>query len=139
MRVIGTRLGSGKLRFAAWGFWGRLGIEALLPIENRSFFYTQHSDEMLLLGPATRDSSLFTLWKSSYRMICRADNQVFWAYRTGMSSKQKIGRNGPCPCGSGKKYKKCCGAVHSRRGLYLALLMTLGGALFFMVTDSSAG
>jgi hypothetical protein len=23
--------------------------------------------------------------------------------------KQKIGRNEPCPCGSGKKYKKCCG------------------------------
>jgi uncharacterized protein YecA (UPF0149 family) len=22
----------------------------------------------------------------------------------------KVGRNGPCPCGSGKKYKKCCGA-----------------------------
>jgi len=20
----------------------------------------------------------------------------------------KIGRNEPCPCGSGKKYKKCC-------------------------------
>jgi hypothetical protein len=25
-------------------------------------------------------------------------------------TKQKIGRNEPCPCGSGKKYKKCCGA-----------------------------
>ena len=24
----------------------------------------------------------------------------------------KIGRNDPCPCGSGKKYKKCCG-LHS--------------------------
>lgn len=24
--------------------------------------------------------------------------------------KQKVGRNDPCPCGSGKKYKKCCGA-----------------------------
>jgi hypothetical protein len=23
---------------------------------------------------------------------------------------QKVGRNEPCPCGSGKKYKKCCGA-----------------------------
>ena len=23
--------------------------------------------------------------------------------------EQKIGRNDPCPCGSGKKYKKCCG------------------------------
>jgi preprotein translocase subunit SecA len=25
--------------------------------------------------------------------------------------EQKVGRNDPCPCGSGKKYKKCCGAV----------------------------
>ena len=24
----------------------------------------------------------------------------------------KIGRNDPCPCGSGKKYKKCCGKKH---------------------------
>ena len=24
-------------------------------------------------------------------------------------SEKKIGRNEPCPCGSGKKYKKCCG------------------------------
>ena len=23
----------------------------------------------------------------------------------------KIGRNAPCPCGSGKKYKKCCGKL----------------------------
>jgi len=25
------------------------------------------------------------------------------------SSKAKVGRNDPCPCGSGKKYKNCCG------------------------------
>ncbi len=24
-------------------------------------------------------------------------------------NEEKIGRNDPCPCGSGKKYKKCCG------------------------------
>ena len=24
------------------------------------------------------------------------------------SSKIDVGRNDPCPCGSGKKYKKCC-------------------------------
>jgi preprotein translocase subunit SecA len=24
-------------------------------------------------------------------------------------SEPKVGRNDPCPCGSGKKYKKCCG------------------------------
>ena len=36
-------------------------------------------------------------------------------YKGQKSSKtyvreEKIGRNDPCPCGSGKKYKKCCGA-----------------------------
>ncbi|MGI6595384.1 MAG: preprotein translocase subunit SecA [Candidatus Ratteibacteria bacterium] len=28
---------------------------------------------------------------------------------TPSSSEKKVGRNEPCPCGSGKKYKKCCG------------------------------
>ena len=27
-----------------------------------------------------------------------------------MRSVPKVGRNDPCPCGSGKKYKKCHGA-----------------------------
>ena len=37
-----------------------------------------------------------------------------WADRSSMNStlsrswNQKVGRNDPCPCGSGKKYKKCC-------------------------------
>ena len=31
------------------------------------------------------------------------------ANNTNLSSSRKIGRNDPCPCGSGKKYKKCCG------------------------------
>jgi preprotein translocase subunit SecA len=26
------------------------------------------------------------------------------------TKSQKVGRNDPCPCGSGKKYKNCCGA-----------------------------
>ena len=26
----------------------------------------------------------------------------------------KIGRNAPCPCGSGKKYKKCCLPLHDQ-------------------------
>jgi preprotein translocase subunit SecA len=25
-------------------------------------------------------------------------------------AEPKVGRNDPCPCGSGKKYKRCCGA-----------------------------
>ena len=29
--------------------------------------------------------------------------------KTVVKKERKIGRNEPCPCGSGKKYKKCCG------------------------------
>jgi preprotein translocase subunit SecA len=32
------------------------------------------------------------------------------ATRQPVHNKDQIGRNDPCPCGSGKKYKKCCGA-----------------------------
>ena len=40
----------------------------------------------------------------------------------------KVGRNEPCPCGSGRKYKKCCGAsngpyrCHGPAGLEMFLL-----------------
>lgn len=46
-------------------------------------------------------------------------SETYRAYFAGSSKKSepqeivpkkpKIGRNDPCPCGSGKKYKKCCG------------------------------
>lgn len=29
--------------------------------------------------------------------------------QTVVRASPKVGRNDPCPCGSGKKYKKCCG------------------------------
>ena len=28
---------------------------------------------------------------------------------TEQRQRPKVGRNEPCPCGSGRKYKKCCG------------------------------
>lgn len=56
--------------------------------------------------------------KSCHHEISRfqkVDGQ--WYYVDGMTPKPvtyrketpKVGRNEPCPCGSGKKYKKCCG------------------------------
>ena len=32
-----------------------------------------------------------------------------WKYKDGILYNSKVERNAPCPCGSGKKYKKCCG------------------------------
>ena len=45
----------------------------------------------------------------------KAHNITYGAPQSGEAKKQpittaaKTGRNDPCPCGSGKKYKKCCG------------------------------
>lgn len=38
------------------------------------------------------------------------DNKGSLPARGRAAAGGKIGRNAPCPCGSGKKYKKCCGA-----------------------------
>ena len=34
-----------------------------------------------------------------------------WVYLDGKCSVSDVGRNDPCPCGSGKKFKKCCGSA----------------------------
>lgn len=33
-------------------------------------------------------------------------------------AKAKIGRNAPCPCGSGKKYKRCCLELRAPRCVF---------------------
>lgn len=40
----------------------------------------------------------------------------------------KIGRNDPCPCGSGKKYKKCCESVALEQGAQRARAARLAEA-----------
>ena len=39
----------------------------------------------------------------------RASGSAAPVSRPGVQKPKKVGRNDPCPCGSGKKYKKCCG------------------------------
>jgi preprotein translocase subunit SecA len=36
--------------------------------------------------------------------------EVATAVKTIVREQEKVGRNDPCPCGSGKKYKRCCGS-----------------------------
>ena len=46
------------------------------------------------------------------KMARRASGDKAGAERKPVKrSEEKIGRNAPCPCGSGKKYKKCCGKL----------------------------
>ncbi|MFQ5738568.1 MAG: preprotein translocase subunit SecA [Acidobacteriota bacterium] len=48
--------------------------------------------------------------RSALREAASMDNRTARVVKQVVRSAPKVGRNAPCPCGSGKKYKKCCGA-----------------------------
>jgi len=48
--------------------------------------------------------------RRSQRMIMGRGDGPPQKARTVRREGPRVGRNDPCPCGSGKKYKKCCGA-----------------------------
>ena len=48
-------------------------------------------------------------WHDSLRPgLGRIDDEPDEQSETIIKAGARIGRNAPCPCGSGKKYKKCC-------------------------------
>jgi len=53
------------------------------------------------------------IWNRLHESIPEAVAAIdtFWKKRRGVPTKasSRIGRNDPCPCGSGRKHKKCCG------------------------------
>ncbi len=67
---------------------------------------------------AIQDDTVTLLLKAELRKIPamqKEEKRDFVTNQTGgenlvRKAKQEIGRNDPCPCGSGKKYKNCCGA-----------------------------
>ncbi len=98
-------LGGATLDPAAWGQLARHRTAG----ELMNLIMALYKDDPELLGepitPALRRELLDTL----PRVVPAI--HAFW--RDGGSSPSlhtpKIGRNDPCPCGSGRKYKKCCG------------------------------
>ncbi|MDS0527967.1 SEC-C metal-binding domain-containing protein [Clostridium sp. SHJSY1] len=54
---------------------------------------------------------LYTLpqWDGIFSEEKRKQIEKYYKESKIVRNDSKIGRNDPCPCGSGKKYKKCCG------------------------------
>ena len=53
-----------------------------------------------------REHALFVRHEGSWLFV----DGDYVVPETFVRAEPKIGRNDPCPCGSGKKHKKCCGA-----------------------------
>ena len=76
---------------------------------------------MTSTGPDVRFGvSLVFPWNQDERMDEKTKDmkepvpidQALQTLMTGRNRARKIGRNDPCPCGSGRKYKKCCLNLH---------------------------
>ena len=63
--------------------------------------------EQLIVGVAASVSAIYRYFAARRRLSSQAEREIATYRRPG----DKVGRNEPCPCGSGKKFKKCCGAV----------------------------
>jgi uncharacterized protein len=49
-------------------------------------------------------AQLAALWRSGQP----PERLMDWARAADAETRARAGRNDPCPCGSGRKYKKCC-------------------------------
>lgn len=92
------------------------GVKWLNPIRLLGAEDVSAEEEKLVATPVQREEIAKHI-QSSVAAIYR-----FWLpYRQGIyelqmaktfkREHQKVGRNDPCPCGSGKKFKKCCGVA----------------------------
>jgi uncharacterized protein len=61
--------------------------------------------EKLIVGAAAGVTGIYRYFKAQRSL----ENESFDSVTTFRRNVPKIGRNDPCPCGSGKKFKQCCG------------------------------
>ena len=61
--------------------------------------------ETLIVSAAAGATQIYRYFKSQ-RLL---DNRLLGNMPTSLRTMPKIGRNDPCACGSGKKFKQCCG------------------------------
>jgi uncharacterized protein YecA (UPF0149 family) len=102
--------------------WSALAMESA-DMEARSVFpELRRAYDEELIDPQTVSRSELDAFESSPRgqLLERMKDRYppiddvakatsWWARFQRRPSPQKVGRNDSCPCGSGKKYKKCCG------------------------------
>jgi len=62
----------------------------------------------LCIDPINKKIRFGLMSNKDYNFSEELDNKIKNFEKKIVNSDKKIGRNMPCPCGSGKKYKKCC-------------------------------
>jgi len=85
----------------------RIDTTTIRSLFNLQIVAEQAPDELQRRRAARRSSMNFT----GPNQGAAAAGEEAGKVKTVVRSQPKVGRNDPCPCGSGKKYKKCHGAI----------------------------
>ncbi|WP_066052154.1 YecA family protein [Robertmurraya korlensis] len=99
---------NGSLNQAVEYFQLRLEFPDMEFFQDLAYYLTElfnHSRRWILKGYTPREISQGTTATST---VLGSQSQPL-SNIIDFKSRKAIGRNDPCPCGSGKKYKKCCG------------------------------
>jgi hypothetical protein len=92
---------------------GFMGPEELDDIEvgPRGSFWESFRLRQLPITDVAQETSWWNCFRDDPVLKAERDKEIapFDPPREPYRAPAKIGRNDPCPCGSGKKYKKCCG------------------------------
>lgn len=93
-----------------WRLLAPIGIFAETPDGNQPLILSEpRRDEVRKNARTLLQASvagLYGFWRATHRPAEDAPRPVRFTGRIG----GKVGRNASCPCGSGNKYKRCCGA-----------------------------
>ena len=92
-------------------------MEILANLENQGLELTSKEQKQAFVNEVSNYTNYIRLWenrgnnKVELGIAVNPSNVINFevASKTIVRSEKKVGRNEPCPCGSGKKYKFCCG------------------------------
>lgn len=97
-------------------FESKHGVDMLRPIYLLGAEDVTEEEEQLVQTPAQREELSRTIpasvgWIYKFWAPQRRAEDIRISGRSSEAENPKISRNAPCICGSGRKYKKCCGAT----------------------------
>jgi uncharacterized protein len=100
-------LGTGLLALTFWADTGAIGELRERSAEASGLSVAELAERLAVILPTAVGS-----YAGIGRSIANAlDRRRSGAVQQGPARSTKVGRNDPCPCGSGRKYKMCCLAL----------------------------
>jgi hypothetical protein len=115
LKDVDNKLAKGKEAALRWlGRHSPYLEDTIEELQHWAAFEKKDEPKAALTAPPPRPKSTWVGADPSALTTQPADLDPYDTPETVRGEGRRVGRNDPCPCGSGKKYKKCCGSASKR-------------------------